>query len=383
MRCTVKEAVAILTVLLVGLVAVWQTVPTAVAAADKVYEGTLYISSMGGFFVKANVRIDPSKEEPIQVVGDLTRQFLMANQNIDISKKYYATHDARIDQKRNVLFWSAYFLDDRDANDKGVRIGKVDLASGKVLADLKLPTDPRQKAPIQYCGSGQTPDKYLVVMMGYEGWVDVVDKDTMKHERRVFLESPEIPKNYVWAHGVSSPDMKEFALWMSLTDKPGIFPRGEETRQLVFVLDMNSLVRGEIKVLRKATVTSDPKRSAFFRGYFTQDGRHLLLANRDRSHVLDAKTLKEVAMTPNAPGWENHDFFPTPDGKYAILTQRVPIDSPAAEGTKVMDGQIELYDLTKMQKVGKATSVCAACHRGAWTKWTPAITCGVDGVWKK
>lgn len=359
-------------------------------AAGEVYEGTIYVSSMGGFFVKANVKIDPTKAEPIQLTDDLTRQFLMENQNIAISKKYYPTHDPRIDHKRKVMFWSAYFVDDRNPAKKGVHYGKIDLKTGKVLFDGMLPHESRNKAPIQYCASGQTKDKYLIVMMGFETFVDIVDKDTMKHEKRVFLDTiPEFSeKKYLWTHGINSPDMKEMAIVTTLSDEGGKFPRGEETKQRIFILDMNSLLDGKAKVLRDATITSDPKKSAFFRLNYTDDQKYLLLSNRDRSNVLDAKTLKEVAVDMHPAGWENHDFFPTPDGNYAIQSFRVPVEFAAGEGTKVIDGQLQLYDLKAKKKVGKPTSVCKPCHMSTmampWAeKAVPAVTCGIDGMWKK
>lgn len=392
MKKKIFISMGVIVLAIFAMMAVGSNAPVA-TAAEKIYNGTLYISSMGGFMVKADVAIDPTNEQPIQLTKDLTRQFLMENQNIAISKKYYATHDPRIDHDRNVMFWSAYFMDDRDPANKVVHAGKIDLATGKILADIKIPTDPRQKAAIQYCGSGQTKDKYLIVLMGYESWIDIIDKDTMKHEKRVFFEplheKEGLPKGYLWTHGINSPDMKEFALWMTLTDDGGKFPRGEETRQMIFILDMKSLLNGKIKVLRKGTITSDPKRSAFFRGYYTNDGKYILTSNRDRVEVFDAKTLKQVSTIMHPMGWENHDAFPTPDGKYMILTQRVPVDNLSGqEPPKVMDGMIELIDLSTMKRIGKPTSVCMSCHKGSqalpWAqKYVPAVVCGIDGVWKK
>ena len=343
--------------------------PGAAGAADT-YAGTVYIAGMGGHVATVELKIDPNRPEPITVMN-LGR--ITLNDDPAVAKKAYPIHDVRIDQATKVLFWSAYVPD-----GDGVRAGKLSLASGKMLSDVKLPKDPKLTQAPMYCGSGQTKDKFLPVIMGHQGSIDIVDKSSMKLEHRVFLDHPNIPKNYVWAHGVNSPDGKEFALWMSLSDTPGKFPRGNEKRQMVFVLDMPTLVAGSIKILRETTLESNPM-SAFFRGYYTSDGKQLLISGRDRNWVLDAKTLKVVAETTNLPGVETHDFQPLPGNRYAVLTQRTPLD--IAPGKKGVDGQIELYDLVKHQRVGKTVSVCDSCHKPANIQ-TTAVLCGIDSVWK-
>lgn len=373
MRLAVKKLTAIILFVLIGFVTVWLMGPGVIGSAEKVYQGTVYVAGMGGHIAKAEVRIDPSQAEPISVVK-LTR--IKLHSDAAVAKKAYATHDVRIDHAKNVMFWSAFVLD-----GESLHAGKIDLATGKVVADAKFPKDQRTIAQgPMYCGSGQTKDKFLPVMMGYEGFVDIVDKETMKLERRVFFDHPKIPKNYVWAHGVSSPDGKEFALWMSLADTPGKFPREKEGRHLVLVLDTPALVKGEIQVLRETTLTGDPKGSALFRGFYTSDGKQLLISGRDRSWVLDGKTLKVLAETANSPGWENHDVQPLPGDRYALLTHRVPMEFEP--GKKGMDGQLELYDLTRMARVGKAVSVCQSCHKDEDIK-TTSIACGLDSVWKQ
>lgn len=343
--------------------------PVAAGAADT-YAGTLYIAGMGGHIAKVDVKIDPSRPEPITVVN-LDRIALHGDPAV--SKKAYPVHDVRIDHATNVMYWSA-FVPDGD----GVRAGKLNLASGKMLSDVKLTKDPKLTLAPMYCGSGQTKDKFLPVIMGHQGYIDVLDKGSMKLEHRVSLDHPKIPKNYVWAHGVNSPDGKEFALWMSLSDTAGKFPRGNEKRQVVLILDMPALVAGTIKILRETTLESNPM-SAFFRGYYTSDGKQLLISGRDRNWVLDAKTLKVVAETTNLPGVETHDIQPLPGDRYALLTQRTPMD--LAAGKKGVDGQIELYDVVRKQRVGKTVSVCDGCHKPANIQ-TTAVLCGIDSVWK-
>lgn len=367
-----RKVAALVPVLLIGLVVIWLLGPGAVAGGEKVYQGTLYLAGMGGHIAKAEVRVDPAQPEPITILN-LSR--ISLNDDPAVAKKAYAVHDLRIDHSTNVMFWSAFVAD-----GESVHAGKVDLATDKVIADSKLPKEPRTTQGPMYCGSGQTKDKFLPVMMGHEGFIDVVDKDTMTLERRVFFDHPKIPKNYLWAHGVSSPDGKEFALWMSLGEAPGKFPREKEGRHLVFGLDTPALLRGEIRILRETSLTSDPKGGALFRGYYTSDSKQLLISGRDRTWVLDGQTLKVVAETTNAPGWENHDFQPLPGDRYALLTQRVPIE--VEPGKKVVDGQVALYDLTRRAPVGKAVSVCQSCHTNVGLK-TAAVLCGMESVWKE
>lgn len=158
-------------------------------ASGKVYEGTMHLSSMGGFMVLADVKIDPAAERPIHLIGDLKRLFIREGpHDITIAKKYYANHGPTIDHARGHAYWAAYWVDDRDPAKKGVRYGKYDIKTGKVLFDGLLPFEPRVVTPIQYCAIAQDKDKVLAVMMGLETFIDIIDKDTMKHERRVFLD---------------------------------------------------------------------------------------------------------------------------------------------------------------------------------------------------
>ena len=342
-------------------------------ATAQTYQGTLYIAGMGGHVAKVQVKVDPSSANPITVL-DLDR--IVLNSDPALSKKAYPLHDVRIDYAKNVMFWSAYVAD-----GDGVRAGKVDLASGKVLSDVKLAKDAKLTMAPMYCGSGQTKDKYLPVIMGYQGSIDIVDKETMRLERRVVLDHPKIPKNYLWAHGVSAPDGREFALWVSLGDKPGTFPRGSESRKMIYILDTAALVGGELKVLREMTVRGDPKSSAFFRGYYTSDGKQLLISGRDRQWIVDPQAMKVLAETPNPAGVENHDIQPLPGNRYALLTQRAPVLTGQTGSTKITDGQIELYDLAKRRRVGNAVSVCNECHKKMELA-ANSILCGIDSVWQ-
>jgi len=174
----------------------WSMWPVAAGAAET-YSGTLYIAGMGGHMATVEVKIDPSRPEPISVVN-LGR--ITLNDDPAVSKKAYPIHDVRIDHAKKVLYWSA-FVPDGD----GVRAGKLSLASGKMLATSSCRRTP--SSPWRPCiaARGRPRNKFLPVIMGHQGYIDVIDKASMKLEHRVSLDHPKIPKNYLWAHGVNSP----------------------------------------------------------------------------------------------------------------------------------------------------------------------------------
>jgi len=334
-------------------------------AAGKSYTGMVYVSAMGGHFAAADLTIDPNAKNPIKInsldmltIGD---------------KNTHATHDPRIDiNDRNVMFWSTYKL---DPNGK-VHVGKTDLKTGEVIMDVAVDIDPRTGGPMPlYCGSGQTKDSYMPVMMaklGTEAYIDVFDKKTLTLQRRVFLnELGYTGKNYMFFHGINTPDLKGFVVAINLVEDGK--PNGKVD---LVLLDLPLLEKeGKIKVLAKNTVTGEPGKTITFREFFTEDGKFLLQSGGDRMFVLDANTLQLVdrVMTPG----ENHDAMPTPDGKYALLTLRQKINIPATEDT-IVDGTLQLYDLKAKKMVGEPVSVCYACHKDMGIKGN-AILCGIDG----
>jgi hypothetical protein len=348
-----------------------------------IYEGVIYVAGMGGHFAEATVRIDPSNtEEPIEVIS-LDR--IKLHKDINISKKIYATHDPRIDLKRNMLYWSAY------VSDKGkVHVGARSLGKDRKKIDVTVDIDPgtikpavdvtKSKQMPMYCGSAQTEKYFMPVFMAYPGYIDLFDKDTMEHKSRVYLNHPDIPKVYTWTHGVNTPDGKAVMIWMGDSEAGGKFPRGKPNTFL-FLLDAAALERGELKILKKGVIPGDPKKTASFRGYFTNDGKYLLLSGRDRGYIIDAETLEVVDAEIIPDGWENHDIMPTPDDKYAIFTLRVPIGEK--DGKTIKDGQLQLYDMSKKQLVGKPVSVCITCHEEEEVEpITSAILCGEDAIWE-
>jgi hypothetical protein len=97
-------------------------------------------------------------------------------------------------------------------------------------------------------------------------------------------------------------------------------------------------------------------------------------------YLIDAANLTLVAKENRIDGM-NHDAFPTPDSKFAVLTLR---KKGQWEGCNepIQDGVIQLYDIENKKLLGSGVSVCYACHQGE--KITKdAILCGLDGNWNK
>lgn len=335
-----------------------------------VYEGTIYVAGMGGHFAKADVKIDPSKTDAPIAVNKLSRINLHSDPNT--SKKVYATHDPRIDG--NTLYWST------NVNDTGSNhVGKVDLTTGTVAADEKIAIAPDvTKAPIGYCGSGQTKNEYMPVMMGYKGYVDVIEKATMKLKHRVSLVNPDIPASY-FAHGTNTPDMKNFLLTMGEAAVGGVRANGTG-KQLFYLLDMDSLVKGELKIVKKSEVIGTPAKTIGFRQSYTKDGKYLLQSASERFYLIDAAALTAVDAEMMPTGWDNHDAIGTPDSKYAVLAIRV--SGVERAGKKFIDGQIVLYDISKKEIVGKPVSTCDTCHADMGNAPLDVLLCGADAVWK-
>lgn len=207
---------------------------------------------------------------------------------------------------------------------------------------------------------------------GDEAYIDVLDKKTLKLKRRVFLEYKLGQTKFF--HGTNTPDMKKFLVSVNLADEGK--PNGKID---LLMLDMKALENGKVKVLAKTTVTGEPGgKTITFRQYFTNDGKYLPQSAKDRMLLLEAKTLKlidEEMLTG-----ENHDAMPTPDGKYAVLTLREVVGK-TADGKDIVDGTLQLYDMTARKIVGKSVSVCASCHAPIGIT-SSAVLCGIDGKWE-
>ncbi len=325
------------------------------------YEGRIFIAGMGGHIADATVVIDPTnKKEPIKIpsytvwTGNKLHFIPLG------PPPNYAVHDVRIDsQDSNVAYWSTYA-----SNKKSVMVGKVDLTTNLVLAEktFKLPQEvldfDETVSKTLYCASGESKDNFLPIFMGYPGFIDVVDKGSLELKHRVMLSSnPEIPTDYKFTHGVQSPDHKSLFIVMNgAADEHGKFTG----KQHLMLLDMASLEKGELKILKKNTVDF-PKGAVTFRATFTPDGRYILQSAKTHSVMINADdlTVKQMAKI-GKKGWENHDIMPTPDGLYGITALRVPVKRE--DDKTVKDGMIGLWDLASNEFIGEPVSVCRQCH---------------------
>jgi len=374
--------VAGITAVVAGVVAIGTQMfsPAPVVSKGAVYGGKMYVAGHGGHIAVAEVQIDPTAEKPITITN-LDR--------IEIgTPKSHPFHDVRIDPaNRDLLFYSTYKLDAEEGPNKGkLHFGSVDIKGEKTIKDVALAPDARATAEggftgANYCASGQSADFYFPVTMAMEGYIDVIDKKTMEHKHRVFVDSLVGKSGYQFMHGNTSPDMKTFLLVVNKatgTPKEGWGTTGELA---LFLLDVASLEKGELKVVQQATLAGgNPKSTITFRQYFTPDGKYILQSANDLFYLIDAKTLALVAKENRIDGM-NHDAFPTPDSKYAVLTLR---KKGQWEGCNepIQDGVIQLYDIENKKLLGGGESVCYACHKGE--KITKdAILCGLDGNWNK
>jgi len=343
------------------------------ANAADTYNGTVYVAAMGGHFAVADITIDPSNtSDPIKVNSlDM----------MDIGGETHPTHDGRIDvNDNNVMYWSTYKPDTWKMGENHPRgqlhIGKSDLKTGDVIVDKAVDIPERGKILVaNYCGSGQSADYYLPVSMADEGYISVVDKNTMEVKHQVFLDDLGIKAGEItFAHGTNTPDMKKFLLTVNLT--PTGFTKWTGNTKL-YMLDMDALLNGHLKKLAEGVITGTPGKTITFRQFFSKDGKLLFQSGADRGYMIDADTLKVIDEITPLPG-ENHDIMPTPDGKYAIMTLRQPAKD--ANGKDSTDGTLLLYDVANKKTVGNSASVCFPCHMKEGVG--AAILCGIEGNWK-
>lgn len=346
---------------------------TAAVAAKPTYNATMYVAGMGGHFAVADVTIDPNDSKAPLKVNGMPGMLSIGN------KKTHPTHDPRIDvNDRSVMYWSTYKLDP----EGNLHVGKSDLKSGKKLVDLALPPDPRTTwNGANYCGSGQTEKYYMPVQMGNEGSIDIFSKEDMSLKHRVFFDDLGYKSGeYTFAHGTNSNNMKYFLLSLNLT--PDGHTKFTGKTQMI-MLDMKALEQGKIKKIAETTLPGKPKDSSggsiTFRQYFSQDDSLIFQSGADRAYVIDAKTLELLDVVTPLPG-AAHDFIPTPDAKYAVLTLRERVFSPKDEGD-VTDGVLALYDVKAKKLIGDTVSTCLTCHHQMGMGGS-AILCGIDANWK-
>jgi hypothetical protein len=324
------------------------------------YFGRIFVAGHGGHIADANVVIDPmDNENPIKIpsytlwTGNKLHMIPLG------PAKDHAVHDVRVDSRdENTVFWSTYL-----SPKPYVIVGKADAKTNKWIAEKRyeLPKEViafgKTSTKTLYCGSGQSEKYFLPIFMGYPGFIDVVDKDTLELKHRVMLSSnPDIPVNYKFTHGVNSPDMKHLYIVMNDADKPHGMPNG---KQHFILLDMKALENGELKIVKHETAQF-PGGTITFRATYTPDGKYILQSARTRTVVLKADDLSVVQDAEIKAGWENHDVMSSPDGKYGIASLRVPVETK--DGKVVKDGQIALYDVAKNRYIGDPVSTCRQCH---------------------
>ena len=342
--------------------------PAPVKSAHQ-YAGTFYVAGMGGHIAKLDVTIDPSAEAPIAIT-----KF----DRIELGESSsHPVHDVRIDG--DTMYWATYKKDKAASNQ--LHYGSIDLKSGSVSADKAVAVpDYAEWAGANYCGSGQTANSYMTVSMAKEGYLTVIDKKTMEVKEQVKLGPLVKDGNYKFWHGTNHPDGKTFLLSANLAT-PKTKDSWDATGDVLLVnVDAAALEKGEIKEIARNVIKGGNKNGTIsFRQYFTPDGKFLLQSANDQFYLVDAKTLKLVAKENRQAGGA-HDAMPTPDGKYAILTLRGPNPEINTE-EKIVDGFVQLYDLTKKELVGKPTSVCYSCHKDEGYDGK-SILCGIEATWK-
>ncbi len=359
----------------------------SISAASDRYEVTYYIAGMGGHFAKAECTIDPSAETPI-TVKKLTK--------LDIgTSTSHPVHDARIDATdRDTMFWATYKLDPETGK---THVGKLDLKTGKVIQDINVPTPDRVKITKKmYCASGQTADYYMPVTMSNPAYIDVFSKKDLELKHRVFLEGteadPKVP--YKYFHGTTSPDMKKMLVTINESDSSSVDHYGTGVGKLhLKMLDAEALTQGKVKLLASGMADGNVKKTISFRQYWSNDSSMIANGTGDIMFLIDANTLETIDSETMGPLEQVHDAMFTPDDRYIVAASRTKVVynescvDPSHPGPDdfLMDGQLKLYDVQAKKFIGKATSVCLACHNeeiGPGDDGVHAVLCGLDAEFK-
>ncbi|MCB2183305.1 MAG: hypothetical protein KQH63_14825 [Desulfobulbaceae bacterium] len=364
---------------------------TGSAVAATKYQGKAYVAGMGGHFADAALTVDPTAATPITITS---------LEKIDIGTgSSHPVHDARIDAKdKNVMYWSTYKLDHDATTPNATHVGASNLTTGEVIIDKELAT-PGQVAVSSkmYCASGQNQDYFFPITMSNPGYVDVIEKKSMKRLHSVFLEGTDadfkVPYKYL--HGTTSPDMKQLLITANESDNPSMDAYGTTIGKMhMVVLDTDALVDGKVKVVAKGVADGNKKSTISFRQYYSPDGSLIANATGDILFILDAKTLEVKDAETVTPNEQLHDAIFTPDGKYVIATSRTKRQLPGVTPKDpnklttdeyLMDGHLKLYDVKAGKFIGNSTSTCLSCHDndlGTGEDAVHAVLCGLDVNWK-
>ena len=265
--------------------------PAPVVSKGAVYGGKLYVAGHGGHIAVADVEIDPTAEKPI-TIKSLDR--------IEIGNaKSHPFHDVRIDAaNRDLMFYSTYKLDAEEGPNKGkLHAGSVDLKGEKVIKDVTIDLDPRATVVGREL-LRLRPEQGLLLpdLDGRRGLHRRHrEEDHGRKKHRVFLDSLIGKEGYQFMHAINSPDMKTYYLVVNKatgTFKEGWGPTGELA---LFLLDIPALEKGELKVLKQATITGgNPGKTVTFRMYYTPDSKFILQSAKDMFYIIDAQTLALV-----------------------------------------------------------------------------------------
>ncbi len=340
-----------------------------------VYSGTLYIAGHGAHMAKADITVDPSNTANPITVNSLGRINVASAGNAD-----YKLHDVRKDGDN--LYWSTYVV----GSDGNLHYGSIG-TDGTNKIDNKIAPAPRAgSTPIvagsgpYYCASGQTTAYHMPISMSNDGYISVIDKSGAAAPVNVYpADTLNVPSDYYYFHGSTSPDTKKFLLSANYTSGSG------NTR--LFMVDTASVIAG-VPALVAGTTTAEltgdnsgPQGATItFRSTWAPGAKKIMMSGADRFYVLDAKTLKVLnsadssgdATIGGAALGQNHDALATADSRYALLTLRTKPNG-ADNNT---DGAIQLYDVNAGKPIGEPVSVCNACHGDD----RDSILCGFDGA---
>jgi hypothetical protein len=198
---------------------------------------------------------------------------------------------------------------------------------------------------------------------------------------RTFIGDFRADANYVFAHGINSPDKTKLFVAVNESSAPGSAMTGAVTGYLLDIADVAAGTVDPTSVVTSNTIggLASGGGTIAFRSTFTPQGDKILQAGKDRLLVLDGTTLDPLVDDTTIGGSnfsiENHDAMPTPDGMYAILALRYA----HASGQK-QDSGLQLYDLTTKTPIGEPVSTCSGCHNNFdATTGKARATCGIDG----